>query len=231
MSKNRRPTNSPVPVRFRTNWTHTTSADQAESLIVLGFNAESTIGTKFLTTISTLMLDYQQMYRFCRIKRAVLEVRTGPSFTEPEGGVMLAWIPSEVANAPLDYTYTEGQFQVPVILHAEGNQVKNKITINTSRVSGLVQNDGWITTSGGPDTGIKEYFSNYGAIFLLSNANFTTSQSVLCSLYVDCEFKTIYDPDVLFKAVKGTNFDDLTEEEQLLILRHRKNHSKECSDS
>lgn len=219
-TRNPRPTNSPIPVRFKVNFTHTTSATQAMSLIVLGFGGESTVGTTLLPTVSTLMLDYQQMYRYARIKRASIEVRAGPSFTEPEGGVILAWVPRESSTAPADYTNSEGMFQVPIILHPEGNQVKNKLTINTNNITGLAGKEGWITTTSLADTGIDEYFTNYGAIFLLSNANFTTTQTMLCSLYVDMEFKTIYDPDVLLRTRK-TSSDDLTKEEQLLILKHR----------
>jgi hypothetical protein len=188
---------------------------------VLGFAGEATLGTNLLTSISNLMTDFAQMYRYARIKRCTLELRSENGTQPPFGGAVLSWIPRETTAAPTDYTSSEGLFQVPIVLEPTGNQVKNKLTLNTKNITGLVGNEGWITTSSSGDVGIDEYFANYGAIYLLSVQNFNAGDWILCSLYVDMEFKTIYDPDVLLKH-KSQTFEDLTEEEQLMILRHRK---------
>ncbi len=196
---NRDPSGAPVTLRCKLPFTHTTTAASANALITLGFDGESTIGSIELHDISDIMASYRDLYRYFRIKRCSMEVRTGPSFTEPEGGVLLSWMPRELSAAPTSYNNTETMFSVPVILHPEGNQLGNKLTLEVSRLGGMTD---WLTTSVLADTGIQEYFTNYGSLWLLTNSNFTVSQSVLCLLYLDMEFKTLHDPDVLRSNIK-----------------------------
>ncbi len=233
-SRNRsnEPSNTPIKLRLKLPFTHTTTASSANPIITLGFDGESTLGTVELPDISDTMLDFQQLYRYFRINRAILEIRTGPSFTEPEGGAVLCWVPPEISTAPTSYNNVETLFQVPVILHAEGNQLGNKLTLNRTRLGGLSD---WLTTSSLTDTGIVEYFSNMGAIYLLTANALTVSQSIFCLLYLDMEFKTLFDPDLLranmlkLSDQVDTDLGELSPDEKLMLLRNRRRQKVETT--
>ena len=173
---------------------YTTTADSSQELINLSLN-----GTNRLQDHSEVINSYKEMYRFWRLKSFKVSVRSGATFTVPDGAVCLGYVPDS-ESAPTHYEEIESMNVIPVDLIPGSDQTRNVLTVPRSK---LVQNQSWKITH---NTSDAEDLNTYGTVLLLTGAaseDFVTNQHLLILFEFDLEFKQLYDSEALLSNVKG----------------------------
>ena len=188
MSVNQTKLNLRIPYKYQT------SASKIQQLVNLSFD---TAFTPNMASVSTVLTYYGSLYQYWRLKSFKVSVRSGATFTQPDGASCLGWKPN--TDSIIDYGGLEGANVIPVDLIPGSNQTKNVLSVPSHRIT---QQSQWKNT----DADVDE--DSYGWVYLCSDNLFTTSQYLLLFLELEIEFKMLKDYTSSLKQIKSKVADD-----------------------
>ena len=174
---------------------YTTVASTVQKLVNLSFDTGL---NPCLSNVSTVLTYYSSLYQYWRLKSFKVSVRSGATFTQPDGAACLGWKPN--TDSIVNYGALEGANVVPVDLIPGSNQTSNVLSVPASRITQASQ---WKNT----DADIDE--DSYGWIYLASDGAFTISQDLLLFLELEIEFKMLKDYTSSMKSIKSKVAEDI----------------------
>ncbi len=178
---------------MRIPYSLSTSAATTLTLLDLTFDSTFTVN---LADISSNLTYLKAMYRFYRLKNFKVSVRSGSTFTTPNGAVCLSFLPA--GSVVADYSEAESMNIIPIDLIPGSDQTKNVLNVPSRNIT---QNTAWKTTD---SSAVAEDIMNYGRVQLLSASGetFTASQKLLVMYEFEIEFKQLMDWEASSKIFK-----------------------------
>ncbi len=185
--------------KMRIPYSYSTTASANLTLLDLTFDSTFSIN---LGDISSQLTYLKAMYRFYRIKNFKVSVRSGATFTQPNGAACLSFLPE--GSTVADYTEAESMNIIPVDLIPGCDQTKNVLNVPARNIT---QNTAWKTTNSAAPS---EDIMNYGRIQLLSPAasTFTASQLLLVFYEFEIEFKQLADWEATMTEIKQIGVEE-----------------------